>query len=345
MATFDDADEMLDSISDVSRTSSARARAEAEKCSLLVKVKYCQRESELKLAQQRIENELKQLQLSALIEAASAREEVLAECENMRTSPVELPLSLPVVSSSQSVSVATVGCPDQVQSSTRVVMSPMAAELQPTYQPASTVPMVHFTGPSLVPPFVSPANTSNINSVVSPVNPFVGLTPEANSMHELISTLKLPQVQLVKFNGDPMQYRSFMRSFDNFIGNVPGINAAAKLSRLQQYCTGKVIDCCSIMEPEVGYRRARELLKDRFGNEYRISEGWIDKMISGAIIKSGDPAGLRDLADEARVCKETLEAMNMIDEIDTRAKMVKIVNRLPQYLQGKLATCGSKGTG
>jgi len=34
-------------------------------------------------------------------------------------------------------------------------------------------------------------------------------------------------------------------------------------------------------------------------------------MISGAIIKSGDPAGLQDLADEARVCKETLEAMNM----------------------------------
>ena len=192
MATFDDADERLDCISEVSRTSSARVRAEAEKRSLLVKAKYFQRESELKLAQQRIENELRQLQLSALIEAASAREEVLAECEDIRPPPVELPLSPPVVPSSQFVSVATVGCPDQVQSSTRVVMSPMAAEFQPTYQPASSVPMVHSTGPSLVPPFASPANTGNINSEVSPVNPFVGLTPEANSMHELISTLKLP---------------------------------------------------------------------------------------------------------------------------------------------------------
>jgi len=34
MATFDDADERLDSISEVSRTSSARVRAEAEKRSL-----------------------------------------------------------------------------------------------------------------------------------------------------------------------------------------------------------------------------------------------------------------------------------------------------------------------
>jgi len=74
------------------------------------------------------------------------------------------------------------------------------------------------------------------------------------------------------------------------------------------------------MEPELGYQRARQLLRSRFGNEYQISECWIQKIVGGAAVKTGDGAGLQELADDARVCKETLEDMGMLDEIDTRAK-------------------------
>lgn len=97
----------------------------------------------------------------------------------------------------------------------------------------------------------------------------------------------------------------------------------------------KVVECCTIIDPASGYRRARELLKGRFGNEYQISECLVQKIVGGPAIKSGDGPGLQELADDTRVCKETPEAMHLLDEIDTRAKMVKIVKRLPQYLQGK----------
>ena len=60
-----------------------------------------------------------------------------------------------------------------------------------------------------------------------------------SNMTELIATLKLPQAQIMKFDGDPMKSWTFIRTFDNCIGDV-AVDAATKFNRLQQYCTGNV---------------------------------------------------------------------------------------------------------
>jgi len=63
----EDSVSQLDGVSRVSGTSSAcrvRAEAEAEKRALIARSKYCQREAELRSTQQRLEEELKQLQLT-----------------------------------------------------------------------------------------------------------------------------------------------------------------------------------------------------------------------------------------------------------------------------------------
>jgi len=305
----------------VSGASSARARAEAERRALIARSKYCQREAELRRAQQRLEEELSQLQLSALIDAASAREEVFAQYEAADVRPSShLSERQPPVTNTQ------FACLTQ--------MNPMATEFNPGSQSAVPVdPELLLTNAGNVAHEVSPPTQHVFNNQKFGVDSAVS----TNNIPELIATLKLPQAQIMKFDGDPMKYWTFIRTFDNCIGNV-AIDAATKLNRLQQYCTGKalkVIECCAVMEPELGYQRARHLLKSRFGNEYQISECWIQKIVGGASVKAGDGTGLQELADDARVCKETLEAMDMLDEIDTRAKMVKIVNRLPQYLQAK----------
>ncbi len=105
--------------------------------------------------------------------------------------------------------------------------------------------------------------------------------------HELIETLRLPTSQLMSFSGDPLQYWMFMQSFDHMVGNT-SVSHAAKLNRLLQCCTGKafkVIECCAMMDPVTGYAKARSLLKQRFGNDFRISESWIQKIVDGPAIK------------------------------------------------------------
>ena len=129
----------------------------------------------------------------------------------------------------------------------------------------------------------------------------------------------------------------FIQAFDNSVGNAP-VSDSAKLNRLLQYCKGealKVIRCCAVKPAPIGYAKARSLLKERFGNDYKISEVWIKKVTEGPFIKSGDRYALQEISDDLESCKETLEAMDTMEEIDTRRSMVKIVERLPRYLQDR----------
>lgn len=85
----------------------------------------------------------------------------------------------------------------------------------------------------------------------------------------MTDALKLPAVavQLKTFNGSYLQYWSFIRSFDDEVHSAH-IEDSAKFTRLVQFCSDEarmVVECCLLMDPKVGYLRARQLLKQRFG--------------------------------------------------------------------------------
>jgi len=42
------------------------------------------------------------------------------------------------------------------------------------------------------------------------------------------------------------------------------------------------------MEPNEGYKRARELLSERFGNGYVIAEAWLKRVSDGRVIEAQD---------------------------------------------------------
>ena len=259
-----------DIVSHCSETSSVRSAAERQR--LMIQAKFAKRRNELELERLRVEGELQQLQLEALIEAAE-------------------------------VADAPTSTRGQADTSSR--LNPMAAE------------------------WPVPASSAD--------NPLPATVGEKPGLSDLVATLKLPQAQIPKFDGDPMKYWLFVRTFDDCVGSAE-VDAAAKLNRLIQYCTGKalrLIQCCAVMAPDAGYRKARQLLKERFGNDYLIAECWVQKLVDGPVLNARDKTSLQELADDVRACKETLEAIGMLSEIDTRTRMVKIVSRLPPYLQSK----------
>ena len=71
-----------------------------------------------------------------------------------------------------------------------------------------------------------------------------------------------------------MQYHTFMRAFNDNVERVIS-DPSSKLAHLIQLCTGeaaRVVQGCTLMLPERGYTRVRQLLKDRFGDEFMIAE-------------------------------------------------------------------------
>ena len=142
------------------------------------------------------------------------------------------------------------------------------------------------------------------------------------------------------FDGDPIKYWQFIRVFETVV-DKESISHTAKLTRLVQYCTGKarrVIQCCMVYEPSVGYAKARQILRERFGNEYAIAEAWITKIAKRPNIKPNDGYSLQELADELLTCRETLAAMDKLSELNNQRSLVQIVEKLPSYLQDRWLT-------
>ena len=176
------------------------------------------------------------------------------------------------------------------------------------------------------PPLPRPAQHS--------VDPQVQFQALLTQQAQMIGVLQAPKVTLPSFNGDPMMYTQFMRAFEDNVERVIS-DDAARLSRLMQLCTGDAsgaIEGCMLMPPEMGYRRAKQLLQTRFGNEYTIVSMWLHKLMN---LKTQT---VREAADELRSCWEALAALGATSELDTMTNMTTVVGKIPSSLQTRWRT-------
>ena len=138
-----------------------------------------------------------------------------------------------------------------------------------------------------------------------------------------------PRLEIPTFDRNPLKYYNFISAFDENVDKMMS-DDRAKLARLHQYCVGvakRVLEACSSMQ---GYREARSLLKRRFGNEYEIAQLWIREVTGEGSINVDD---LRKFADRLQTCYRALVAIHCLMEIDTHGKLLRIVSKLPGYLQ------------
>ncbi|KAK3727374.1 hypothetical protein QZH41_006035 [Actinostola sp. cb2023] len=102
-----------------------------------------------------------------------------------------------------------------------------------------------------------------------------------------VTALTLPQPSLQVFNGDPVEYSDFVRAFEQLI-EMKTQSPSTRLYYLVQYTTGHVQELmrsCLSMREEEGYLEAKRLLKERFGQGYRIAAALVEKLTDGPTIK------------------------------------------------------------
>ncbi|XP_068716993.1 uncharacterized protein [Montipora capricornis] len=98
--------------------------------------------------------------------------------------------------------------------------------------------------------------------------------------HQQLSlTLTLPHAEVQTFDGDQVNYCNFIRSFENLI-QAKTKSSSTKLYYLVQYTSGDVQELmrsCLSMQPDEGYREARRLLKERYGQSYKIASAYLQE--------------------------------------------------------------------
>ena len=160
-------------------------------------------------------------------------------------------------------------------------------------------------------------------------------------MDKMALTIKqgfaLPKKELPVFDGDPLDYWNFIKSFENSIVS----NAACeseKLMYLLQYTSGvakETIKCCLVMDSSLGYRKARELLEERFGHPFTIASKYVSKLTQGPPLKPWDRTGLLAFADRLKDCEHTLQSIGYLEEINSADNLRRMVQRLPFHLRTK----------
>ncbi|XP_038061252.1 uncharacterized protein LOC119731982 [Patiria miniata] len=221
--------------------------------------------------------------------------------------------------------------------------SEVCFKINPTPQPTPKRPLEHehtplqSPQPSYVPtPFTIPTPAAAPSNQLQPDTGYLLhelIRDTRVHQQSLVEALQLPKAELTTFDGDPLKYWTFIREFQNTVARET-VSDGAKLTRLLQYCTGRakqLLRCCTVKEPSEGYTLALRLLKERYGDEHTISQSWIDKVTMRPNVT--DNQSLQDLADDLRCCRETLDTMGYLNELNNRSNLLLIVDKLPYHLK------------
>ena len=148
----------------------------------------------------------------------------------------------------------------------------------------------------------------------------------------------LPKKEFAIFDGDPLEYWNFIKSFETSIVSIDSASESEKLMHLLQFTSGvakDTIKCCLYKDPSLGYQAARKLLEERFGHPFRIASQYVTKLTEGPPLKPSDRTGLLAFADQLKDCENTLESIGYLDEINSADNLRRIVQRLPFHLRTK----------
>ena len=172
---------------------------------------------------------------------------------------------------------------------------------------------------------------------VSPPGATAVMSPgeSAKRDYEMSRLLRIPQVNLDVFTGNPLDYQNFIAVFEESVDSQ-FVDDQQKLTRLLQYTGGvakAAIKHCAVIKGSKGYQQARDILHTRFGDDQLISRKIIETLKEGKITHNATQ--MQKLVDDLSMAKTTLESLNMLSEVDNQYTILEILQRCPDSVQCK----------
>ncbi|XP_016523109.1 uncharacterized protein LOC107835283, partial [Poecilia formosa] len=145
----------------------------------------------------------------------------------------------------------------------------------------------------------------------------------------------LPHLTIPVFNGKPLEYRSFIGAIEHGIESRT-VNDRDRLQFLLQYTSGQpheLVKSCIHMESSAGYAKAKQMLKEFFGDDFKISEAYIKEALDWPAIKPEDGHALQSFALFLTGCSNTMMDISYLEDLDNTANIKSLANKLPYKLK------------
>ena len=164
------------------------------------------------------------------------------------------------------------------------------------------------------------------------------ITQQANVTEYLVKNHKaslLPVLTIKTFKGDPLEYKSFIRSIEHGIESRTE-NDRDRLQFLLQYTSGQpheLVKSCIHMPPSIGYAKAKQMLQEYFGDDYKIAEAYLKEAMDWQTIKPEDGAALQSFALFLTGCSNTMADISYMEDLDNAACIKALASKLPYRLK------------
>ena len=150
----------------------------------------------------------------------------------------------------------------------------------------------------------------------------------------MANAMLLPPPDVPTFSGDYIEFASFIKAFNARI--VPHTTSdTERLGYLDQYIVGEpkgVIKACTLMDGTEGYEKAMKELKEEYGNPYKVSRAYVDKLMKWKNIRNDDAVGLQKLARFLMECNVAMKSLSYMEVLNHIPNLQTVASKLPSYL-------------
>lgn len=148
---------------------------------------------------------------------------------------------------------------------------------------------------------------------------------------QLAAVMTLPQPEVHKFKGDPIKYGTFIMAFKARIESRAS-NAADRLYYLEQHLEGELqelIGGCLHMDPSEGYKEARKLLEKEYGDPFKVSMAYVNRVLKWSPIQTEDAPALKRFSLFLVKCKNAMMSVSHMNELNHPTNMQSIAKSFP----------------
>ncbi|XP_042149557.1 uncharacterized protein LOC121837804 [Ixodes scapularis] len=177
------------------------------------------------------------------------------------------------------------------------------------------------------------------------------LTFKARTLHERASTsgqeittnhrsptlsvkVKLPELELLKFNGQRQQWQPFWEQFEQVIHGNPELSSAEKFHYLRSALSGEAAAAIAGLPPTAScYEDAREIINSRYGDEALLVDDHMMKLAERQPVRtSEDVRGLRRLHDDLQAHIRGLKSLGVNEDSYSTLLCPLVLRLIPEGL-------------
>ena len=153
----------------------------------------------------------------------------------------------------------------------------------------------------------------------------------------IVRELNKPQIDIQKFDGNPMLFNGFKRQFQARIES----NTASydeRLTYLLQFTLGephRIVKGFSHLDAETGYTASMNELQDRYGEPDVIANSFVRKALDWPVVKQDNPKALDDFSIFLTECLYAVQNVDEVRVLEYSDNMKTLVRKLPFNLQDK----------